>query len=415
MKGREKMSSRSRKFSVSRRGVLAGSAALAGSLGFPMIGGAQPKTVKVGMIHPLTGFVAFSGQQSQVGGLLAIEDVNKAGGIKSMGGARLEALQGDSQSKVEVGVAEVEKLNEAGAAAFIGCFQSPVGIAASQAAAKYNTPFIIDVGASDLLVTRGLKNVFRLKPGFGKCVDDAIVALGAMNKAAGGAAKSAAIVHESGEFGTGTAKLIAGKLPTIGIEPKELIPHDNPTRNFDNIALRIRSMAPDLVIMSNYQNEYVLLARTLFQQKVNLAAMFSVLGGGFNYKFVKEMPDVSQYMMDTNHWFNPKSAKAQEMKKRVEAGGNLFTFEVYLTYSSVMLLADALERAKSQDKEKVIEALTASTWFPELLPYGPTKFVNGQNQGGRPAVLQSLKGEIEVIHPAEFASATAMFPKPKFN
>ena len=140
---------------------------------------------------------------------MAVEDINKAGGIKAMGGAKLEPLLGDSQSKVEVGVAEVEKMNEAGVAAYIGCFQSPVGIAASQAAAKYNTPFLVDVGASDLIVSRGLKNTFRLKPGFGVCVDQGITALGALNKAADGVAKTAVIVHELGEFGTGTAKLLA--------------------------------------------------------------------------------------------------------------------------------------------------------------------------------------------------------------
>lgn len=401
---------------ISRRGFVAGTAVLAtGSLGFPSIGGAQAAAVKVGMIHPVTGFVAYNGQQSRLGGTMAVEDVNKAGGIKSMGGAKLEALLGDSQSKVEVGVSEVEKMNEQGVAAYIGCFQSPVGIAASQAAAKYNTPFLIDVGASDLIVNRGLKNVFRLKPGFGVCVDDGIASLGALNKAANNVAKTAVIVHESGEFGTGTAKLLAGKLPSVGITAKELIAHDNPTRNFDNIALRIRSMAPDIVMMSNYGNEYMLLARTLFQQKVNVAGFYSILGGGFNYKFVKDMPDVSQYMMDVNHWFNPKSAKAQELKKRVEAAGALFTFEVYLTYSNVMLLADALEHAGSADKEKLTAALAASTYKADLLPYGPTKFVNGQNQGGRPAVMQSLKGDIAVIAPEEFASAKAVFPKPKFG
>ena len=207
--------------------------------------------------------------------------------------------------------------------------------------------------------------------------------------------------------------LLAGKLPSVGIEAKELIAHDNPTRNFDNVALRIRSMAPDLVIMSNYQNEYVLLARTLHQQKVNLAGLFSVLGGGFNYKFVKELPDVAQHMMDTNHWFNPKSEKAQALRKRVEAGGALFTFEVYLGYSAAMLLADSLERAGSADKAKLTDALASSTFKAELMPYGPTKFVNGQNQGAKPAVMQSLKGDIEVIAPAEFASAKAVFPKPK--
>ena len=401
---------------ISRRGFVAGTTALAtGALGFPSIGSAQAASVKVGMIHPVTGFVVYNGQQSRLGGTMAVEDVNKAGGIKSMGGAKLEALLGDSQSKVEVGVSEVEKMNEQGVAAYIGCFQSPVGIAASQAAAKYNTPFLIDVGASDLIVNRGLKNVFRLKPGFGVCVDDGIASLGALNKAANNVAKTAVIVHESGEFGTGTAKLLAGKLPSVGITPKELIAHDNPTRNFDNIALRIRSMAPDIVMMSNYGNEYMLLARTLFQQKVNVAGFYSILGGGFNYKFVKDMPDVSQYMMDINHWFNPKSAKAQELKKRVEAAGALFTFEVYLTYSNVMLLADALEHAGSADKEKLTAALAASTYKADLLPYGPTKFVNGQNQGGRPAVMQSLKGDIEVIAPEEFASAKAVFPKPKFG
>ncbi len=40
--------------------------------------------------------------------------------------------------------------------------------------------------------------------------------------------------------------------------------------------------------------------------------MFSVLGGGFNYKLVKDLPDVAENMMDYNHWFNPKSSKAQD-------------------------------------------------------------------------------------------------------
>ncbi|MGE0716766.1 MAG: ABC transporter substrate-binding protein [Alphaproteobacteria bacterium] len=403
----------SAKGSVSRRSLLAGTAATAAALAMPRIGGAQAAAVRIGLIHPVSGFVAYNGQQGRVGAEMAIADVNQAGGIRALGGAKLEALLGDSQSKVEVGVSEVEKMNEAGAAAYVGCFQSPVGIAATQAAAKYGTPFVIDVGASDALVSRGLTNVFRLKPGFGKCVDDAIAALGELNRAAGSPAKAVVLVHESGEFGTGTAKLLAGKLPSIGLEAKELIAHDNPTRNFDNIALKIRSLRPDIVMMTNYQNEYVLLARTLMQQKVELAGLFSVLGGGFNYKFAREQPDVAQYMMDHNHWFNPKSAKAQAMKKAVEAKGLLFTFELYLAYNAVMLIADALERAASADKAKLTAALAASTWTPEIMPYGPTRFVNGQNQGGQGATLQVQKGDIEVVGPAAFASAKAAFPRPK--
>src|SRR6185295_8877978 len=116
---------------VSRRGFVAGTTALASTLAAPGVLRAQPAPIKIGLIHPVTGFVAYNGQQGRLGGTMAVEDINKAGGIKSLGGAKLEALLGDSQSKVEVGVAEVEKMNEQGVAAYIGCFQSPVTIAAT--------------------------------------------------------------------------------------------------------------------------------------------------------------------------------------------------------------------------------------------------------------------------------------------
>ena len=183
-------------------------------------------------------------------------------------------------------------------------------------------------------------------------------------------------------WGCGQVFLLADRLPGINIQVAEVIKHANPTRDFSNVALRIKGLKPDLVIMSNYQNEYVLLARTLHQQRIDVAAMFSVLGGGFNYRLVKEQPQVAQHMMDFNHWFDPKNPKALEMKRKVEATGNLFTFEVYCGWNSVMLYADALERAATADKEKVIAALESSTWSDHFMPYGPTKFVNGQNTGG---------------------------------
>ena len=399
---------------ISRRLVLQAGAATS-VLGAPGLLFAQPKPIKIGLVHPVSGGLAYSGGQGRLGCVMAIDAINAAGGIKSMGGAKLEAALGDSQSRPEVGVAEVERLHQEGVSAYIGCFSSAIALPATQAAAKYNTPFLIDVGVSDLIVNRGLKNVFRLAPGFGKCADDAVLALGEVNKAAGGVAKTAVLVHEESEFGTGTARLLAGKLPSVNIQVAEVIKHANPTRDFSNVALRIKGLKPDLVIMSNYQNEYVLLARTLHQQKVELAAMFSVLGGGFNYRLVKEQPQVAQHMMDFNHWFNPRNAQAMEMKKRVEATGNLFTFEVYCGWNSVMLYADALERAKTADKEKAIAALESSTWSNHFMPYGDTKFVNGQNSGGRAALLQATTTDIEVVWPNQFASVKPVYPRPKMG
>lgn len=399
---------------VSRRLVLQAGAAST-ILGAPGLLLAQTKAVKIGLVHPVSGALAYSGAQSRFGAQFAIDEINAAGGIKSMGGAKLEAALGDSQSRPEVGVAEVERLHQDGVSAYVGCFSSAIALPATQAAAKYNTPFMIDVGVSDAIVSRGLKNVFRLAPGNGKCVDDAFAGLSEVNKAAGSPARTAVIVHEDSEFGTSTAKLLAGKLSGIGLEVKDVLKHATPTRDFSNLVLRIKSIKPDLVIISNYQNEYVLLARTLYQQKAEVAGIFSVLGGGFNYRLIKEQPEVAQYMMDFNHWYNPKSAKAQAMRKAVEAKGNLFTFEVYCSYNSVKCYADALERAKTADKAAVIAALESSTWHPELMPYGPTKFVNGQNTGGRAVLLQATRTDIGVVWPNEFAETKPVFPRPKMS
>ena len=397
---------------LSRRLVLQAGAASA-VLGAPGLLLAQTKPIKIGLVHPVSGALAYSGGQGRLGCQLAIDEINAAGGIKSLGGTKVEAALADSQSRPEVGVAEVERLNQEGVSAYVGCFSSAIALPATQAAAKYNTPFMIDVGVSDAIVNRGLKNVFRLAPGNGKCVDDAFAGLDAVNKAAGGVAKTAVIVHEDSEFGTSTAKLLSGKLSGIGLEVKDVLKHATPTRDFSNLVLRIKSLKPDLVIISNYQNEYVLLARTLYQQRVELAGIFSVLGGGFNYRLIKEQPDVAQYMMDFNHWYNPRDPKALQMRKAVEAKGHLFTFEVYCGYNAVKCYVDAVERAKTADKEAVIKALEASTWSDHFMPYGPTKFVNGQNQGGRAVLLQASKTDIDVVWPNEYATTTPVFPRPK--
>src|SRR4051812_23588913 len=96
-----------------RRTFIRRSAAAASALAFPLIGGAQPKAVKVGILHPVTGALAYSGQQCREGALRAVDDVKKSG-IKALGGAKLEVLLGDAQSTPQAGTAEIEKMNEAG-------------------------------------------------------------------------------------------------------------------------------------------------------------------------------------------------------------------------------------------------------------------------------------------------------------
>ena len=78
---------------------------------------------------------------------------------------------------------------------------------------------------------------------------------------------------------------------------------------------------------------------------------------------------------------------------------------------------DPLDDMPAESRFEVIaavtEALASSTYADHIMPYGPTKFVNGQNEGAQPANTQILKGNVEVIYPAEFASAKVVFPIPQ--
>jgi len=392
-----------------RSAVAAGLATLAA----PAVLRAAPSTIRLGLIHPVSGALAFSGNQCRLGATMAIDDINGAGGVAAMGGAKIEPLLGDAQGRPEIAASLVDQMAEQGASAFVGCFASALGLAATQAAAKYNIPFSIDSGIVDSLTTRGLANVYRLFPNASSVTADSLLALDMINKKAGSPAKSCAIVHEDSAFGTQTAQQLAGLLPKIGIEVKALIPHATPTRDFTNIVLRIKQEKPDLVMISNYQNEYVALARTLVQQRVELVGTWSVAGGGFNLKFAKEQPGVAEGMLDFNHWYAPKNPKAVAFRKRVEEAGQTMTWEVLFGYFAVKLLGDAWQRAGRAGKEETIAALASSTFADHFMPYGPTKFTNGQNSGAHAVALQIQKGDMEVVWPEEFASAAAVFPRAK--
>ena len=396
---------------TTRRHFMSQTAAAASAMSFPLIAGAQAKAVKVGVLHPVTGALAYSGQQCRMGALMAIEDINKAGGIKSLGGAKIEAMLGDAQSSPQAGTAEIEKMNEAGVCAVVGAFASAICLATTQAAAKYNLPHVVDVGVADQIVERGLKNTFRFGPGYRKCAEVAVANLHVLNTAAGKPARTAMIIHEESLFGTGTANLLSKELPGYGYDVKEVIKHANPTRDFNNIALRIKQVNPDIVIPANYYNEYALLVRTMQQQKISPKAIYSVLGGAASsYKFVKEFPEAANGIIDCNHWFNPRDKRSLELKKRVEAQGQFFSYEVFMTYTAMSLLADAIERAKSTDRAAIIDALTKSTFSNHIMPYGTTQFVNGQNMGAQPLMTQVVKGDIKVIVPRDYREVEPIFP-----
>ncbi|WP_043832087.1 ABC transporter substrate-binding protein [Muricoccus aerilatus] len=398
-------------YPINRRALLGTAASGAALLAMPAVLRAQPAPVKIGLLQPLTGALAQDGELGRLGAEAAVAKINADGGLPALGGAKIELVVADARSNPEAGAQEVEKLQGEGVVAIVGGFASPICLAASQAAARYDLPYVVDVGVADGIVTRGLANTFRLAPGFGTVTSAAVENLIRLNDAAGKPCKTVVLVHEDGLFGSGLARLMAMELPKHGFEVLETIPHPTPARDMNNIALRLRSLRPDLLIPSSYYGEFVLLSRTMRQQRIRPKGVYAVLNGAAsNYRFVKEFPDAALGVMDCNHWHDPKNSEAVALKAQVDAAGKFWAYNIPLNYSCVKLVADAVNRAGAADRAKVMAALAASDYSGHIMPYGPTRFVNGQNQGARPVNTQVQDGDIKVIFPAEAADARPVFP-----
>ena len=125
---------------ATRRTVLTGAAATSAVLAMPGLVRAQAPQIKIGILQPVTGTLAQDGEYGRLGAEIALNEINAAGGIKSMGGAKLEMVFGDARSNPEGGTAEVERMQSEGVAAIVGGFASPICLAASQAASRYDIP-----------------------------------------------------------------------------------------------------------------------------------------------------------------------------------------------------------------------------------------------------------------------------------
>lgn len=397
--------------SPSRRSLMTTALAGAAVMGAPGLLRAQAPSVKLGILQPVTGNLAQDGEYGRLGAQIAIDQINAAGGIRSLGGARIEMVFGDARSNPEAGTQEVEKMHAEGVVAIVGGFASPIALAASQAASRYDLAYMVDVGVNDQIVRRGLRNTFRFGPGFGTVTTQALDNLQRLNEGAGRPARTVVLVHEDGFFGAGLARLMQAELPKRGFEILETIAHPTPARDMSNVALRIRALNPDLVIPSSYYGEFVLLARTMQQQRIRPKGIYAVLNGAAsNFRFVREFPEAANFVMDCNHWADPRKPRTAEVRRLAEQGGRFWLYNTPLNYSAVRLVADAIERAGSRDRVRIIESIAASTFSDHIMPYGPTRFVDGQNQGAQAVNTQVQGGDIQIIFPQEFASARPVFP-----
>jgi branched-chain amino acid transport system substrate-binding protein len=215
--------------------------------------------VLIGSIHPLTGGLAGAGNRMDNGARMAVEEINAAGGIASLGGAPLELLSADSTGAAEVGQSEAERLIGDGVSAIIGTYQSAVTTNVAAIAERDGVPLVIDVAVADSILDQGYTNVFRIQPNA-----TSMGASGAqfLSELAGDEIKTVSYLHDDTGFGVSVADAFEAAAADYGIEVVARIPY--PPFEVTDLTTEMSQAAaasPDVIVITGYYNDGLLAAR----------------------------------------------------------------------------------------------------------------------------------------------------------
>jgi branched-chain amino acid transport system substrate-binding protein len=406
---------------ISRRDFIKGTAAIGaaavvGSIGFPnVLRGAAPPEILIGHIHPLSGFLAFDGQEQKKGLMLAVKEINDAGGIKSLGGAKLKVIDADSEGKADRAISEVERLYNAGAVIITGAYQSSVTLVATQVAEKFRVPFIVDVAVADEITARGFKYTFRVQPSSDQLAHQTVKYISEIAEAVGEKVKTIAYLHDNTAFGTSLFNGVIKYAPKYDLEVIRHVPYSPRAADVSTEVGKIKSAGADLIFDTGYFGDGVRVLKTIKNLRVKSKGIIGCGNGAFSHpKFVKELGTMTEYVMDDNLHANPRSPLAQKAFAHFkEVYGTNMSSTTTFSYQAIHVVGDALERAKSTDREAVREALAKTNLTKHVLAQGPIAFgPNGQNLECAGAMMQILGQQIKVVWPEQYAEAKLVFPHP---
>ncbi len=407
-----------RSVGFSRRAFLGGAGAAAALAAYPAIGRAQAKEVKVGYILPITGPLAFEAGLALNGLLLAVDEINGSGGIKSLGGAKIALLPGDTQSKVELGNSEAARLIDQDVVALIGPFSSLVAYSVRQVTEKNKTPFLLLAAVADNLCEGGLRYIFRMQPNGKAMATLTVNNMVEMAKAANLPIKRVAMMHEDGNFGTTMGNHVEAFAKSAGYELVQRVPYNLKSPDFTAELAKIKATRPDLLVISGYYGDSKLIAETAAKLKIGVNALVGLANAAYsNPKFIAENRELTEELFDGNYWHNPTSPRAKAVfdayQKRFNA--TMANHSVQ-GYQVMFVLKDALERAASPDRDKLRDALAKTNLTDHILTQPVIRFdETGEDVDATPALIQVQKGRPTVVGPAKYAEAKPVFPVPKWK
>ena len=415
---------------LSRRTFLGTGAVAAGAGALPRGLRAQPRTIKVGVISPVTGPLAEVGQDSRLGAQMAAEAVNAAGGITSMGGAPLELLLADSQTKAEVARAEADRLVSAGARLLTGAFHSAHVASIASLAQQRRVPYIIDISAADAPTANVAKSVregqqktqyvYRTFPGSAIFGRNAVRYMTEIFREAGVSPKRVVAMYTNDLFGkTQTDSFLAAhRAANPGFEIVDVIPYPENAVDLSTEVSRAKAARPDVLAPVTRPVTAILLLEELARQRVELMGVISPGAPGlYETKQIRQLKDRIEYVMDITVWPNYRLPLTQRVAAEYvkRSGGRNFDASAAYTYEAVLVIADVLERAASVDPDALAAAIKQTKFSGGLtVATGPITFNEvGDNPNASTVVLQILGQKPRAVWPKAAAQQRFVFPRPK--
>jgi branched-chain amino acid transport system substrate-binding protein len=415
---------------LTRRTFLATAASGAVAASFPRPLSAQARTVKIGAVHPVTGGLAEIGQACRLGAQMAVDAVNAAGGIKSMGGAKLELLLGDTENKPEVARAEAERVINAGANIITGAFHSGQTGAMAPVAQQKRVPFLIDISANDLITANIAKSVqegqqkvqyvYRNFPTTTMFGQRAVQFMTEIFKDAGQSPKRVVVIYTNDAFGQPQARSFeaAVKSKSAGFEVVEMIPYPEAATDLSTEVSKLKLAKPDIIAPVTRASTAVLLLQEIAKQRVEHMGIISPgTPGLYEAGQIAQLKELIENVMDPVPWpnyRNPRTERAAAEYTKRSNGKNFDTNSGY-SYEAIMVMADVFERARSTEADVVVDAIRKTRYTDTLMvSVGPVVFNEiGDNPNASTAMIQILGGKPVVVWPREAAAQKYVFPRPK--
>jgi len=395
-------------------------------------------TIKVGGELPLSGPTAPTGALNKEGMDLAVEIINnkfpgltlpfaETEGLPGLGGAKLEMIYADDRGDPNVAMAEVERLiQQEKAVAILGGWQSSCIKTGSMVAERLKTPYISGAGSSVDLTKRGLRYYFRLLAHSGKVAKAYFDCVQDMEKKLGKKYQKVAVAYENTEYGSVMNEQIENEIKKRGYKNVASIPFDSTATSVKLEVQKIKAANPDVFLQIGYDPDAILFTKTMKTFNYTPPVWFGMAG----YTSPKYVPSVGK---DGNGvlvsgWFHvgfnkPVTQKVAAIYK--QKYGKAMSIPVALNFMAPFVLADAINRAGSTDREAVTDALekTRLTEEQNIMPGPGIWFTPKQdppehshdNEGVSMLVLQIINGKVEVVWPFDYRTADIIWPHPSWD